>query len=378
MGGFILQITGNFALNCLIFLLISLLIMELMFRAVYIFWTGKTYDFIPRIPFERLYIEPHPNIPFIYKKHKTSQRGGEATYPLHKGKFKFGQYTTNNFRFNDGAAGDRDVVIPKPLGLFRVACVGASTTGNYIEQEGVPYSYPMELEKILARKLPSAVEVNNCGQGAYTSADILTRFALSVLDIEPDVVVLCHAYNDIRCYLTPDFDSDYSHCRRNLGDTYWKYKISGSIPNVPSALFDFLISCWLPSNIRYSLIDSVSKGQIDLNCDPLAGLKAYERNMESIIALCLARGIKIVLNTYCHYLYDGIKDNDTYIMYDRIVKLENNIVRKLAEKHALPLVDNEMDFPLEDRYFVDNVHYSPEGMTLLADRIAPKIIETSL
>lgn len=377
-GGKFIHISHIFWVNCIFSFALLWVSLEALFRATYAFWTGESYNLIPRIPFSKLYIEPHPYASFVYKRHSTSQRGGEASYPLHKGKYRFGQYTTNNLRFNNGPHGNRDIEIPKPSGLFRVVCIGASTTGNYIEHAGVAYSYPMELEKALKDRVPGAVEVNNCGQGGYNSADILSRFALSVLDTAPDIVVLYHAYNDIRCYLTPGFDSDYSHCRRNLGDTYWKYQIAGAIPNIPSALFDFLISRWLPSNIRYSLIDAVSKGVVNVDSDPHAGLKAYGRNMESIIALCQARGIKVILNTYCHYLYDAIQDNAINKVYDRIVKMENEIVRGLAEKYSLTLVDNERDFPLEERYFVDSVHFTPEGMTLLANRIANKIAEMSM
>lgn len=377
LGG-IVGVSRFFVVNFCLSALIVGALFEILFRVAYIFWTGGKYEFFSRIPFDKLYIEPHPFISYVYKKHKISQKGGDATYPLHKGEFKFGQYTTNNFRFNNGPNGNRDIEIPKPPSLFRVACVGASSTGNYIEHNGLAYSYPMELEKILGEKISGTVEVNNCGQGGYNSADILTRFALSVLDTAPDVVVLYHAYNDIRCYLTPGFDSDYSHCRRNLGDSYWKYQIAGAIPNIPSALFDFLISRWLPSNIRYSLIDVVSKGVMDFDSDPQAGLNAYERNIESIIALCQVRDIKVVLNTYCHYLYNDIKDNEINKTYDRIIKMENEAMRRLAGKYSLPLVDNERDFPYEERYFVDSAHFTPEGMTLLASKIAAKMQESSL
>ena len=42
----------------------------------------------------------------------------------------------------------------------------------------------MELEKILKEKLKRNVEVNNCGQGGYTSADILIRLLFFFVVIE--------------------------------------------------------------------------------------------------------------------------------------------------------------------------------------------------
>jgi len=318
-------------------------------------------------------MEPHPYVPYVYKRHMLSQKGGEANYPLHHGKYQFGQYTTNNFRFNNGPNGNRDIVVPKPDGLLRIACVGASITGNYIVHEGKSYSYPMQLEKILKEKLRSPLEVNNCGQGGYNSADVLVRFSLSILDTDPDIVILYISYSDIKCYFTEDFDSDYSHCRRNLGDTYWQYKLSGSIPKTRLHFFEFLVNVWLPANIRYSLLDAISKGRVDMSLDPSKGLATYERNIQSIIALCRDRGIKVILNTSCHYLYDAIKDDESKRSIDRIIRQENQIIRKLAERYSIPLIDNERDFPLDESLFVDSLHFTPEGMLTLAEAIAPEV-----
>jgi hypothetical protein len=89
--------------------------------------------------------------------------------------------------------------------------LGASTTGNELEHDGVIYSYPLEPERILKEKFPELnLEVNNCGVGGRTTAEILIDFLLSGIDTSPDIVVLYHAYNDLQPSLTPGFLSDYS------------------------------------------------------------------------------------------------------------------------------------------------------------------------
>ena len=348
---------------------------EVVFRLGYRLYAGSPFIPFPRLPFENLYVEPHPYIPFIYKRNFTTGKGGPATYPLHKGRFFFGQYTTNNLRFANGPGGSRDVTVPKPEGLFRINCIGASTTGNYIELEGQAFSYPMELEEILKSTLAVPIEVNNCAQGGYNSADMLVRFALQVIDTQPDVLVIYHAYNDIRAYLTPDLDSDYSHSRRNLGENYWKFAIAARIPTIPVKFLNFLVNQWLPIDIRYSLLDQVSKGQIDTAVDPSPGLRVYERNLQHIINLCRCNGIQVVLSTYCHFLYDAIKDEPLHQLYGRIVKQENEAMRRLADKNKLALVDNAELVPHEERYFVDSVHFTPEGMRLVASNIAEAVRE---
>lgn len=141
-----------------------IIVIEFIFRIGYRFKYGKPFESAPRIPVEKLFVEPHPYIPFINKK-KFIISAGIANYPLHKERFSFDRYYTNNLRFSNGIDGSRDIAIPKPKNLFRINCIGASTTGNYIHYNGKSYSYPLELENILQSKYGEKIEVNNCGQG---------------------------------------------------------------------------------------------------------------------------------------------------------------------------------------------------------------------
>lgn len=369
---------GGKATTFMVLEAILLLGAETVFRLGYRFYAGSPYEPYPKIPFENIYVEPHPYIPFIYKRNFVTEKSGPATYPLHKGQFFFGQYTTNNLRFANGPGGNRDIAIPKPEGLLRINCIGASTTGNYIESNGQAFSYPMELERMLKSTMSVPVEVNNCGQGGYNSADIMVRFALQVIDTQPDVVVIYHAYNDIRAYLTAGFESDYSHVRRNLGESYWKFALAAKIPYIPVKFLNFLVNQWLPGNIRNSLLDQVTKGTFDSGLDPSIGLSTYQRNLQHIIDLCRCNGIQVVLSTYCHFLHDAIKDDPLHLLYGNIVKKENEIMHRLADKNGLKLIDNAVLVPQEERYFVDSVHFTPEGMRLIASNIAEIIRQLSL
>jgi hypothetical protein len=159
----------------------------------------RPYLMVPKVPFRKMHIEPHPYLPFVYKKNFICHKAMPANYPLHKDRgYTFSQLMTNNVRHLNGPNGDRDVIVPKPKGLIRINCLGASTTGNYINYKGKNYSYPIELENILLSRFPGlSIEVNNYGQGGYTSAEILIEFLLNVIYTEPDMVVIYHAYNDL-------------------------------------------------------------------------------------------------------------------------------------------------------------------------------------
>ncbi len=330
-----------------------------------------------KIPFKKIHVEPHPYLPYVYKKKFLIGHTQPLRYPLNlEKKYYIGKYSTNNLRHFNGPDGSRDVVIPKPEGMFRINCLGGSTTMNYIQQgeDGVGFSYPMELEKILSERFPDKnIEVNNCGMGGFSTAEVLIKFLLNSIDSKPDMVILYHAYNDLAPSLTSDFQSDYFHAKRNLGESYHLYKWASLVPYIPLALPNYLMNFYLPQNVRQTLLGATSKGTIDLN-NEFNGLETYRRNIEHLIHICKGNEISLVFSTFCHFLYPEIENNQLQLKYREGTLDENRVLEELANKHDLPLVDNFNLVPCEKKYFVDSVHFSPEGMREIAKNISKPII----
>lgn len=369
IDGSLLKKTMLFSVIFIFLLLVS----DVLFRAIYRILKGMPYELFPKLNFKNMYVKSHPYIPFVMKSNHKSESVGQADYPLHKGKFNFVQLITNNMGFFNGLKGDRDIAIPKLQSMKRVICLGASTTGNYIEENGEVFSYPLELEKLLQSKMSGNVEVNNCGQGGYNSADILVRYALQIIDCQPDIIVLYHAYNDIKPYLTKDFKSDYSHVCSNLGLNYWKFNLASKIPFIPIKFINCLVNQWIPISSRSHLLAQVTTGIYDDTLDFSIGLKTYKRNIQHIIDLSQRNGIEVILSTYCHFMHDEIKGEKLNLLYDKIVKEENKVMLDLARINKLKLVDNYSLIPQDKKYFVDSVHFSPAGMKLVAQNIADVI-----
>ena len=164
IGSFIGNSLSEKLIIFLITFLILIVIAEFLFLFLYRLYNGSKYIFIKKIPFEKLYVESHPYLRFIYKRHFQGPASEKLNYPLHSNYFS-PNLKTNNFRFFNGPNGDRDIVVPKPKSLTRINCIGASTTGNYISENNDNFSYPLELEKILKSKTDKNIEVNNCGMG---------------------------------------------------------------------------------------------------------------------------------------------------------------------------------------------------------------------
>ena len=350
-----------------------LILFEISFRFLYFLIKRERYIPQKRAKAKNLYAKPHPYIPYVNKPNFKIRGNITPNYPLNKGKFTHSKLTTNSMGFANGSNGDRDVSLDKPEHLYRINCLGASTTGNYISIGKKNYSYPLELEKILNQSFSQEVEVNNFGLGGYNSADILIRFILEIIETSPDMVIIYHAHNDISSYLTPDFKYDYSHSKINLGENYWKFEIGENIPFLPFQFTNFILEKWFPIGVRNSLLDFVSKGKMNLDIDPKKGLQVYRRNLEYLIEICKNKDIEVVLSTYAHFLYNDIRDSKLHKKLKEIINKENEIIRDLSKLYKLTIVDNANLIPAEEKYFLDSLHFTPEGMKLLAKNIAKSL-----
>ena len=196
--------------------------------------------------------------------------------------------------------------------------------------------------------------------------------------MNPDILIIHHGHNDIYNYLTKGFKSDYSHSLRGLSRSIYKFKLASLIPYIPLKSVQYIINLFLPiRGVHNNLLKLTRIGEFDLNQEYESGLSIYKRNLQSIIDIAQARGTKVVLVTFAHYLYDDIKKSKLHNKFSEIIKAENNIMRNLSIKNDLKLVDNEKIMPKEDKYFVDSIHFTIEGMKRIALNIG-KIIYKDL
>lgn len=353
--------------------LLVIISLEIIFVSIYYFKNKRFYRSPPKVDFEKIHYKGHPYLPYVLKENVMGPPPHPWEYPLHKGKYKFHEISTNNLGFFNGPNGNRNVDILKPKDCIRINCLGASTTQNYLVYNEEIFSYPIQLEKKLNKNSEKKFEVNNFGQGGYNTADILVRFLLQIIDTKPDIVVLYHGYADVRSYLNKNFKSDYSHSRYNLSELLSKLKLSILIPRLPLSFLNFFINKWFPFNLSNSLVEIIHKQNLDLNIDPEIGLSIYERNIQHIIDICKSNNIKIILSTFCHILYSGVEKNPISKKYGEIVEKENQIMRKLSQSNNVQLVDNSKLIPKDEKFFVDTIHFSHHGMELLAENFAKEI-----
>lgn len=364
-------------LGAMVGIIAGIILIESLFRIGHRLMRGRPFVCTPLNAADKIYVEPHPYMPYSYKRNAITAPAQQTTYPLHQEVYTFPQLTTSSQRYLNGPGGDRNIITPKPDGLFRVACLGASTTGNYLQYEGENCSYPLALERLLHKRFTGRqIEVNNCGMGGRTSAEILIDFALNIIDTQPDMIVLYHAYNDLRPSMVEPFASDYSHARTTLGETYSQFKFISKLPDLPLHFYHAILAKLFPyTNIRNDMLRAISKGTVSMDAS-FAGTETYKRNLAHIINLCQANNIKVVCATFAYHMHGTTAEDTTVRKYFDGVQLENEAMSELAREHDLPLVDVAERMPKEDRYFMDTIHFSHEGMDYLAKLLAEPITDS--
>jgi lysophospholipase L1-like esterase len=340
---------------------------ELGFRYSYKKFYGKSLPEKFPITSKDIPIEEHPYLPWVYKKNYNPPEN-KKIYGEERQGFMLGGFKTNNLRHINGPEGGRDVLIPKPEGIYRILCLGDSTTCNYVRTTNDQFiSWPLKLEEKL-KDLNKNIELNNCGQGGYNTNEILIKFLIDTIDTNPDMVILYHAFVNIRGYLTNNFERDFYHFRKTMSSTYpQKLRIASYIPTFGLWSLRFLLGEYLSYlNIKEDHIRQINRNDtINRDKEP-EGLETFERNIENLIHVCKGRNIQLILSTYCYHLYDAIKDSPIHIKFCDTVQKENQIIRTLASKYSLPLVENQALVPPDDRHFLDEVHPTELGMEAMA------------
>lgn len=249
-----------------------------------------------------------------------------------------------------------DVEVPKPLGRFRIVCLGGSTT--YSDGVGDEDAYPLLLEKLLRKARPDLdIEVVNAGVPSYTSAESLANLAFRCLDLEPDAIVVYQGVNDYRPRVYKNFDSAYFHWRKVWDGTAHGWEAGeGEMEGGINPL------------IQHNPPED--NGSHEQNA-VRAGTGAYRRNLISIAGIAAAHGVRTVfVSTTC----DKNSTFDLEVMV-RFIAEHNRVMSEVATDQGAIFIDLAPEFP-QAGTFHDPVHLNPRGTAIKARIIADGLLES--
>lgn len=323
-------------------------------------------------------------IKYLYSSEEIEARSRFTGFPY----INFGPSPTYREHNSLGYRGP-EIAVPKPAGVFRIAALGGSTTyGTSLSNRE---TYPAQLQQILRDEYGyTNVEVVNAGVVQYASWDSLVNFEFRVLDLDPDMIIVYHAINDVVARLVDPAAYDGLNRVRGI----WQ---SGTLSLSPSALYRF-VAINTRQMVNPTLLDTFLRAQSEvqrcperdycasLGMTPAEVLAAnpptyFERNIRNLILIAQGNGVQVMISSWAYYpqpMLVGIDPVMTYPHIQAAVAEHNAITRRLAQEFELPYYDLMANLPEDVAYWLDGLHQSPTGAHEQAARYAQYLVENHL
>ncbi len=270
---------------------------------------------------------------------------------------------TDNYYYGFKALTLADV--PKPQGVVRIACLGASTT-----EDGFPELMQGDLDRAGSTR---KFQVLNFGITWWSSIHSLVNYILNVIDFRPDYLVVEENCNDHQYRGFPGLRGDAAHAYRpfivppTIGEAFFKFSVLFRI--VRTAL-----SWLIPSVFRKTPTMAEIGLQPGKTFQYAPGeLYIVRRNLRTLCTVAAAQGTKVCLTTMPVSLSRDFGEEHARV-YRPHAEQVNQIIREVAAEQKSILVDLDAAMTGREECFRDPVHTTPEGDREMARRIAAAIL----
>jgi lysophospholipase L1-like esterase len=276
---------------------------------------------------------------YTYKKNR------EVTFDINGKHF---QIKTNNVGLRD-----EFIVIPKPNRLFRILCVGGSTT---VEGWTNDTTYPNLLEKKLKIAFPDIeLEVINGGISGLNSFTELEKID-EYLALQPDLILEYNLVNDICWLYFPLIKNSVSLWKRVLRQ-----------------------SRFLNRKLNWQLLAGEKSIRTYFGNTTLGNLSAFHK-------AAAKKGIPVIFCSFSRPEFDLLKqdaleflDSDlqlrwrgkyvTYKSYSRMVDIYNQSLKLFCESNGIPYIPVAEKHRGGMNYFIDICHGTEKGIAKKVDII---------
>jgi len=333
---------------------------------------------------------------------QTRARSKIGIYTHHRylGYYPTPNYVSGNNRHNSLGYRGEEIEVPKPAGRFRIVCLGGSTT--YTGQvDDYKKSYPALLEDYLKEKGYENVDVVNAGASGWSSWESLINLELRVQDLDPDLIVVYHAINDVLArFVSPTsaYRGDNSG-RRAPNHTsifmpsVFEYSSVLRIAMItagmkyPHAAFernvDILPETYVGQQFRDQITaDTYPDGLFnDVSAEAILEKNSpiyFERNMRNIINVAKNNEMKVMLSSFAYSPLFTEHPSVSSQEFVSALEEHNRLLERIADTMDVPFLDFSNLFPNERRLYVDGQHVNEEGAQLKADLFGSFIIDRFL
>lgn len=278
---------------------------------------------------------------------------------------------TATIRINSQGFRGPEIKMPKPDGVFRLAFVGASTT-YCAEVSSNEMVWAHLVSKGLAERYPAnKFDYINGGVSGYSTETSLINLEKRILPLNPDVVIIYHATNDLSAE-SRKLARQANIERTNLEqEESWLGRYS-------------LLWHLVEKNLLLMKAQTQTAEQMLPDDIQMQGTE-FKENLEKLVRIAREGGVKqVVLVTFSIHPRDGMSPEQLesamvsakyYMPYlsGRALlqgfKHYNQIIREVAYKTGAILIEQENSIPGDAAHFVDSVHFTDLGSLKQADRI---------
>jgi lysophospholipase L1-like esterase len=275
---------------------------------------------------------------------------------------------------------EQKVEVPKPPGMFRIICLGGSTTEEGGES-GI--AYPRILEELLQKEYPKRkIEVINAGKYFYSTQHAIIQYLFYLKELNPDLIIFFEGANDlITSFTLPPFSS--SPFRKDYGHFY------GALARVryPKTFEKFLF--------QFFYADLLRPNPKPISFSDFKSQHSFHRNLETLIEITKCEGIHLILSNQAHCLSDKNDSDLNFLSFFRDflvdqghfadekswyegMELFNRITKETAEKYSIPWIDQATIFKGKKEFFQDAFHLTRNGSELKARLFFEKIVQLKL
>ena len=280
---------------------------------------------------------------------------------------------------------------PKPAGAYRLFFVGASTTENIAVSD--EESFPQRVEVALnAAQRERSVRAVNTGIAGNTIADSFSLIAHRVTALEPDLIVLMHAINDMRASCSSAFDPTHYRDRQpprapRLGEVFQEHsKLLRLIELTRRRLGA------ASREDRYRAL--AAETPYSEGVDPTQGVAYFRRYLEMCADVCARAGVPLALMTQPSLYKEGLSEAERqalwmgYMNHGELnlspaalqagMARYNAEIRAVARERGLLLIDLERALPKDLEHLYDDCHYTAQGNARIADTISAALLAAGL
>jgi len=275
-----------------------------------------------------------------------------------------------------------------PEGVFRIVCLGSSSTEGHSTSDYTKFSYPPLLEEELNRESDKEIEVINGGIGGASFFLLLKFFENTVLDLKPDLLIVYFGANgDIdggsfsqklenKLLYDPDIRTDEELW--SAMQLKWPYPIVSKSFRTLSRSRCFLCIVtvvkdarnYLPGRINNPLpnVPGGSKRHNGIKgIRDVPGIQNFLTvSPEKLVKLCTENQIRVLLLP--EVIVDDIKTGTCSLYYHDIFR-DLSSLHPDSGIHFASLLDSftSKDIPA---MFIDDIHLTDHGNLFLAKQIA--------